>query len=33
MNPTCDPIVDANMDGVPDGIDIDCDGQVDYTFP
>lgn len=31
--PVCaDPIVDSNGDGIPDGLDLDCDGTVDITF-
>jgi MYXO-CTERM domain-containing protein len=33
VSPPCaDPIVDANQDGVPDGLDLDCDGTVDIDL-
>ncbi|HTL35277.1 MAG TPA: S8 family serine peptidase [Kofleriaceae bacterium] len=30
--PCANPIVDANHDGVPDGLDLDCDGTVDIDL-
>jgi hypothetical protein len=26
------PLIDADGDGVPDGIDLDCDGVADLSF-
>jgi uncharacterized protein (TIGR03382 family) len=30
--PCTDPIVDTNQDGIPDGLDLDCDGSVDIDL-
>jgi len=25
-------VIDSNHDGVPDGLDLNCDGIIDYKF-